>query len=115
MKVIYRDLALADLEQIATYLQERSPAGARGVLQAIRDAVRDIAFNPEGARRTADPAVRLKVVTRYGSRFITLWQLRPSRSCMCGTVRAGLGSQKNLSDSRGEKSVTPAAPTPKTS
>jgi plasmid stabilization system protein ParE len=33
--VRYRELALADLEQIFQYLDERSPAGARNVIEAF--------------------------------------------------------------------------------
>jgi plasmid stabilization system protein ParE len=66
MRVLYRDLALADLEKIADYLEKRSPVGARNVAAAIHAAILAIAENPEGARQTSDPAVRLKVVGRYG-------------------------------------------------
>jgi plasmid stabilization system protein ParE len=51
MKVIYRELALTDLESIAAFLQERSPAGARNVLRAIHEAIGEIAANPKIARR----------------------------------------------------------------
>jgi toxin ParE1/3/4 len=66
VKVRYRELALSDLDRIFRYLDERSPAGARKVIVAIRAAIDDAARNPLGARRTSDPAVRLKVVSRYG-------------------------------------------------
>jgi plasmid stabilization system protein ParE len=66
MKVRYRELALSDLDRIFRYLDERSPAGARNVIDAIHAAVGDIAQIPLGARRTSDPAVRVKVVRRYG-------------------------------------------------
>jgi toxin ParE1/3/4 len=66
MKVRYRELALADLERIFLYLDERSPAGAQKVMFAIHAAIGDVAQNPLGTRRTSDPAVRVKVVSRYG-------------------------------------------------
>ena len=66
MKVVYHELALVDLEETAAFLQQRSPAGARNVLRAIHAAIGEIAANPEIARRTSDPTVRLKVVSRYG-------------------------------------------------
>lgn len=66
MKVRYRELALADLEHIFHYLNERSPAGAGKVILAIHSAIDDAAQNPHGARRTSDATVRVKIVSRYG-------------------------------------------------
>jgi plasmid stabilization system protein ParE len=66
MRVRYRELALSDLDRIFRYLDERNPAGARNVIDAIHAAVGDIAQNPLGARQTSDPTVRVKVVGRYG-------------------------------------------------
>ena len=51
MRVRYRELALADLDRIFRYLDERSAAGARNVIDAIHAAVDDIAKNPLSARR----------------------------------------------------------------
>ncbi len=53
MKVRYRELALSDLDNIFRYLDERSPASARNVIDAIHVAVGDIVQNPLGARRRA--------------------------------------------------------------
>ena len=39
MKVRYRERALADLEDIFQFLNNRSPAGAHNVLRAIREAI----------------------------------------------------------------------------
>jgi plasmid stabilization system protein ParE len=66
MRVRYRELALSDLDRIFRYLDQRSPAGARKVIAAIHAAIGDVAQNPLGARRTSDPTVRVKVVSRYG-------------------------------------------------
>jgi toxin ParE1/3/4 len=66
MRVRYRELALSDLDRIFRYLDERSPAGARTMIDAIRAAVDDIAQNPLSAPRTSDPTVRVKVVARTG-------------------------------------------------
>jgi len=65
MIVRYRQRALTDLEEIFTYLNGRSPQGARSVLAAISVAIDDIAQNPLAARQTSDPTVRVKVVRRY--------------------------------------------------
>ena len=66
MTVRYRELALSDLDHIFRYLDERSPAGARKVIDAIHAAVGHVAQNPLSGRRTSDPTVRVKVVSRYG-------------------------------------------------
>jgi plasmid stabilization system protein ParE len=66
MKVRYRERALTDLDRIFRYLDERSPAGARNVIDAIHAAIGAIAQNPFGARRTSDPTVHVKIVSRYG-------------------------------------------------
>jgi plasmid stabilization system protein ParE len=66
MRLRYRELALSDIDHIFHYLDERNPAGARKVIAAIHAAIGDVAQNPLGARRTSDPMVRVKVVSRYG-------------------------------------------------
>jgi toxin ParE1/3/4 len=66
MKVRYRELALADLDRIFHYLNERSPAGAQKVIVAIHSAIDDATQSPLGTRRTSDSTVRVKVVSRYG-------------------------------------------------
>src|SRR5215510_14567276 len=66
MRVRYRELALSDLDCIFCYLDERSVSGARHVIAAIHAAIDDIALNPLSARVTSDPAVRVKIVRRYG-------------------------------------------------
>jgi toxin ParE1/3/4 len=65
MKVRYRRQAVIDLNEISTYLAERSPAGEKHVLLAIHSAIDDIAQNPFSARQTSDPSVRVKIVRRY--------------------------------------------------
>jgi toxin ParE1/3/4 len=65
MKVRFRERALADLDEISRFLTQRSPTGARNVINAIHSAVADIAAFPYSARRTSDPTVRVKIVGRY--------------------------------------------------
>jgi toxin ParE1/3/4 len=64
MNVRYRELALADLENISQFLNERSPRGARNVLHAIADAIEGIAAQPLASPRTSDPEIRV-ILTRY--------------------------------------------------
>src|SRR5262245_45632503 len=66
MRVRYRELALSDLDHIFRYLDERSPAGARKLIDAIHAAIEDVAQNPLSTRRTSDATVRVKIVNRYG-------------------------------------------------
>ncbi len=65
MKVRYRALALADLENIFRFIDERSPTGAVNVLKAIRKAIDDIAEHPLASPRTSDPGIRVKILGRY--------------------------------------------------
>jgi len=54
MNVRYRARALADLDDIFRYLDQRSPAGARNVLHAIHRAIEEIADQPLAAVRTSE-------------------------------------------------------------
>lgn len=65
MIVRYRAQALADIDEIFGYLEERSPSGARNVLRAIYAGIHLIAEQPLGSPRTDDPNVRVKIVRRY--------------------------------------------------
>lgn len=65
MKVRYRALALADLESIFQFLNERSPIGANNVLRAIHEAIGEIAAHPFAAPGTSDPDLRVKILGRY--------------------------------------------------
>jgi len=65
MNVRYRARALADIDEIFQFLNERSPTGAANVLRAIADAIDSIADNPRAARRSSDPDIRVKMVGRY--------------------------------------------------
>lgn len=65
MKVRYRALALADIENIFAYLNERSPGGARNVLRAIRDAVAEITAYPQSGLQTSAGDIRVKILGRY--------------------------------------------------
>lgn len=46
VKVLYRERALADIEDIFLFLNERSPTGARSVLRAVHEAIGEIAEHP---------------------------------------------------------------------
>lgn len=65
MKVNLRPRALADLHNIALYLEPKSPTGASNVLRAIRAAILEIASFPDAAVRTSDPDIRVKILGRY--------------------------------------------------
>jgi len=65
MRLQYRAQALADIDAIHRYLEERSPAGARNVLRAIYASIQLIADHPLSYQRTDDPNIRVHVVRRY--------------------------------------------------
>jgi plasmid stabilization system protein ParE len=66
MRVRYRERALADLEDIFRYLNDRSPAGAHHVIEAVYAAINSVADHPLSTQQTSDPAIRVKIVGRYG-------------------------------------------------
>ena len=93
MKVRYRELALADLEAIFRYLNERSPAGAHRVLRAIYEAIGEIASHPLAAPRTSEADVRVRILGRYRNKiFYSVLEKMRSRSSTFDTRRAGRGS-----------------------
>jgi plasmid stabilization system protein ParE len=65
MKLRYRELALADLESIFQFLNDRSPTGAHNVLRAIHEAIGEIAAHPLSAPRTSEGNIRVKILGRY--------------------------------------------------
>jgi plasmid stabilization system protein ParE len=65
MKVHYRSRAVADLDEIHKYLTERNPRAARNVVDAISDAIAQIAKFPLSAGRTTDLDIRVKIVQKY--------------------------------------------------
>ena len=83
MRVRYRELALADLEQIFQYLDERNPAGARNVIEAIRAAISNAADQPLSGRKTSDPAIRVKLVGRYHRQDLLQHWGRRDRDSAC--------------------------------
>lgn len=54
LPVVWTTAALADLEQILTYVAERSPQGAATIAARVQQATLDIATVPRASRR--DPA-----------------------------------------------------------
>ena len=65
MKIAYRTQALSDLEEIFLYIHKRNPGGARNVIDAIHDAIAQIAEYPLGAERTPRRDIHVKIVRKY--------------------------------------------------
>jgi len=65
MRLQYRAQALADIDAIHRYLEERSPSGARNVLRAIYASIQLIAERPLSYQRTDEPDIRVHVVQRH--------------------------------------------------
>ena len=75
MTIIYAPRALRDLLEIETYLAERSPAGARNVLAAIKSAIDDLEHFPRiGVPIDAEVRYRLPV-RRYP--YLIFYHLAP--------------------------------------
>jgi toxin ParE1/3/4 len=69
MRLRYRAQALADIDAIHRYLEERSPSGARSVLRAIYASIQLIAEHPLSYQRTDNSDIRVHVVRRYRYRI----------------------------------------------
>ena len=65
MKVRYRERALADLDEIFQYIDQRSPGGARNVIDAIHAPIEAIADYPLSAPRTSFGGIHVKVIGQY--------------------------------------------------
>lgn len=65
MKVRYTPRAQADLDAIYTYLDQRTPAGARAVKELIERRIASLADFPHAAPATDDPGVRELTIIRY--------------------------------------------------
>lgn len=65
MKLHYRAQALADIDAIDRFLEERSPSGARSVLRAIYASIQLVAESPLSYQCTNDSDIRVHVVRRY--------------------------------------------------
>ena len=62
MRVVYTDDALADLENILSYIAERNPTAAAYVTTRIESAVSDIALFPHASRLDPETGVREHVI-----------------------------------------------------
>lgn len=65
MIVRYRVRALRDIDGIFGYLNERSPPGARNVVEAIDRAILAITLQPYASQSADQFNARAKVVGRY--------------------------------------------------
>jgi len=65
MNLVYAPRALRDLESIAAYLTERSPAAALTVLGAIKSSIDALSFFPQIGRRIDSAGHRRLPVLRY--------------------------------------------------
>jgi plasmid stabilization system protein ParE len=64
MKVIYRQRALADIDDIFQYLQKRNQGAARNVVHAINEAISALADQPFASQRTSNPDIRVRLASR---------------------------------------------------
>jgi hypothetical protein len=96
MRIQYRARSLADIDEIFSYIDQRSPSGALNVLHAIFDGIQRIADNPYAWQATDDPEIRVfapsDIATGYSMRssIVTRW-----KSCMCAIRRGVRGRVAN--------------------
>jgi plasmid stabilization system protein ParE len=73
MIVRFTRRAEQDLAEILGYLTERSPRGARNVAASLQEAaVRLIARNPQGGKRTPIATILVKIVPKYPTKSSTV-------------------------------------------
>jgi plasmid stabilization system protein ParE len=65
MNVVYAPRALRDLEGIAAYLGERTPAAAVNVLGAVKSSIDTLSFFPQIGRVVDNAGHRRVPVLRY--------------------------------------------------
>ena len=65
MRVRYTPRALADLDEIYSYLDLRAPAAARSVKDLIERRIASLAEFPAMAPQTEEPGVRELTIVRY--------------------------------------------------
>jgi toxin ParE1/3/4 len=65
VKLRYTKPALADLKDLAGYLDPRSPQGARNVRQRIKSMIERLPEQPYIGKRTEDPTIRRLTTSPY--------------------------------------------------
>jgi plasmid stabilization system protein ParE len=76
VNVRYSETALADLDAILAYLNERSPSGGRRVMQSIQRAIELIGEYPDRGRLAGEGNVRVVPVGRYP--YLIYWDVDES-------------------------------------
>jgi plasmid stabilization system protein ParE len=69
MKVYYTDTALADIEEICSYIEQDNPTAAADVAAAIERTIVRLAQRPKSAPIVHGEKVRAKLVERYQYRI----------------------------------------------
>lgn len=65
MKRRYRPAALAQLDKIFAYIQERDPKAAQRVIERIKRSIQALSDFPYGFRQSAIPGIRELPIIRY--------------------------------------------------
>lgn len=74
MKVVYAPRALRDIDEILTYIHNRSPRGAMNVSLAIEYTIHMCALNPRAGAMTDEPDVFRRPLGKY--RYTIFYRLR---------------------------------------
>jgi plasmid stabilization system protein ParE len=65
MKIVYAPRALRDVDEILSYIHQRSPRGAHAVSLAIEHTIERCALNPFAAARTNVPNLYRRPLNKY--------------------------------------------------
>ena len=65
MKIVYAPRALRDIDEILSYIHQRSPRGAHAVSQAIEHTIELCALNPRATARTNVPNLYRRPLSKY--------------------------------------------------
>ena len=77
MKLVYAQRALRDIDEILSYIQERSPSGASSVSLAIEHTTEICGANPRAGTPTDEPLVYRWPLAQY--RYTIFYRFDPDQ------------------------------------
>lgn len=89
MKLVYAPRALRDIDEILSYIAERSPQGARNVSLAIEHAASFCARHPKAGGRTNRKDLYRHSLAKYRLTMFYRWQDSGETTQIVRVVRSG--------------------------
>ena len=77
MRIVYAPRALRDIDEILTYIHQRSPSGAHNVSLAIEHAIQLCALNPGATGKTDEPNLYRRPLGKY--RYTIFYRALPDK------------------------------------